>query len=110
MKEEQEKYIPNDDSEQEIDLLELAKKIWASRGFVLKFCLYGLIVGLVVAFSIPKEYTTTIKLAPEVASGKRPEAILEPWLHLPVFLPWEVLPRQSIRSFIQTLLPPSHFR
>ncbi len=72
MKEEQDKYTPNDDSEQEIDLLELAKKIWASRAFVLKFCLYGLIVGLVVAFSIPKEYTTTIKLAPEVASGKAP--------------------------------------
>lgn len=27
MKEEQEKYIPNDDSEQEIDLLELAKNM-----------------------------------------------------------------------------------
>ncbi len=60
------------DDEQEIDLLELARKLWDSRKFILKFCLAGLLVGLVVAFSIPKEYTTTIKLAPEVQSGKTP--------------------------------------
>lgn len=60
------------DDEQEIDLLELARKLWDSRKFILKFCLAGLLIGIVVAFSIPKEYTTTIKLAPEVVSGKVP--------------------------------------
>ena len=58
--------------EQEIDLLELARKLWDSRKLILKFCLAGVIVGLVVAFSIPKEYTTSIKLAPEASSGKTP--------------------------------------
>lgn len=64
--------IENKGDEQEIDLLELARKLWDSRKLILKFCLVGLVLGLVVAFSIPKEYTTSIKLAPEVTSGKMP--------------------------------------
>lgn len=57
--------------EQEIDLLELAGKIWADRRLVLKWCGIAVVVALVVAFSIPKEYTTTVMLAPEVAGGSR---------------------------------------
>lgn len=64
--------IDKNADEQEIDLLELARKLWDSRKLILKFCIVGLVVGLVVAFSIPKEYTTSIKLAPEVTSGKVP--------------------------------------
>lgn len=51
--------------EQEIDLLEIAAKLWRSRRTILKWCGFGAIAGLIVAFSIPKEYTTTIKIAPE---------------------------------------------
>lgn len=54
-----------EEEEQEIDLLELASKIWDSRKTILKWGAIGAVVGLVIAFSIPKEYTTTIKLAPE---------------------------------------------
>lgn len=61
---------PRDD-EQEIDLLELAQKLWADRKFILKIALFGVLAGLVVAFSIPKEYTTTIKLAPEFTDSKQ---------------------------------------
>ena len=50
---------------EEIDLLDLAKKIWARRIFVLKAAGIGAIAGLIIAFSIPKEYTTTVKMAPE---------------------------------------------
>ena len=57
--------------EQEIDLLELAGKIWADRRLVLKWCGIAVVVALVVAFSIPKEYTTTVMLAPEVEGGNR---------------------------------------
>ena len=57
--------------EQEIDLLELAGKIWADRRLVLKWCGIAVVVALVVAFSIPKEYTTTVMLAPEVEGGSR---------------------------------------
>ncbi len=55
--------------EQEIDLLELAARVWAERKLVLKWCGLAVVVGLVVAFSIPKEYTTTVTLAPETAQG-----------------------------------------
>ena len=60
----------NSNDEQEIDLLELAQKLWSNRKTILKWCGIGAVVGLVIAFSIPKEYTTTIKLAPEFSNSK----------------------------------------
>ena len=56
--------------EEEIDLLELALKVWAERKWILKCCGYAVIVGLVIAFSIPKEYTATATIAPELSDGK----------------------------------------
>ena len=56
--------------EQEIDLIELAKKLWKSRKFILKICGISLLVALVIAFSLPKEYTTTVMLAPEVNNSQ----------------------------------------
>lgn len=53
--------------EQEIDLIELAQKVWAERKLIFKWCGIAAIVGLVVAFSIPKEYSTSVTLAPESA-------------------------------------------
>ena len=45
---------PHDDEVQEIDLMDLAKKLWSARRFILKAAAYGIVVGLVVAFSIPR--------------------------------------------------------
>lgn len=56
--------------EKEIDLLELATNLWRNRRTVLKWCGIGAIVGLVVAFSIPREYVTTVKLAPETVNSR----------------------------------------
>ena len=56
--------------EEEIDLLELALKVWAERKWILKCCGYAVIVGLVIAFSIPKEYTTSVMIAPEASDNK----------------------------------------
>lgn len=53
------------DEEQEIDLLELAKKLWDSRRLIIKWGIIGAVAGIIIAFSIPKEYTTEIHLAPE---------------------------------------------
>lgn len=61
---------PQFQEEQEIDLLELAQKVWAERKFIFKACGYAVIVGLVIAFSIPKEYTATATIAPEASDGK----------------------------------------
>lgn len=49
----------------EIDLVELAQKVWDKRKMILRNTAIGAVVGIVVAFSIPKEYKTTVKLAPE---------------------------------------------
>ena len=56
--------------EQEIDLLELAKKLWAEKKLILKSCGWAALVGLVVGFSIPKEYEASVTLAPETTGGK----------------------------------------
>lgn len=57
--------------EAEIDLLELAMKLWQQRKKIIKWCVVGAILGIIVAFSIPKEYETSVKLAPEIASGSK---------------------------------------
>lgn len=54
--------------EKEIDLLALANKIWVNKKFILKALGVGFVIGLIIAFSIPKEYTTTVILTPESKS------------------------------------------
>lgn len=56
--------------EKEIDLLELAYKLWDKKKLILMWCMWGVLAGLIIAFSIPKEFTTSVKLAPEVKAGK----------------------------------------
>ena len=51
--------------EQEIDLLDLAQKLWRRRKSFYKTCGIAVVVALVVAFSIPKEYAVTVTLSPE---------------------------------------------
>lgn len=55
---------------QEIDLMELAQKVWAERKLVLKVCGIAAVIGLVIGFSIPKEYTTQILIAPESTTSR----------------------------------------
>lgn len=58
--------IPSQEhEEQEIDLIELAQKVWAERKLVFKACGIAALIGLIAAFSIPKEYSTSVTLAPE---------------------------------------------
>lgn len=56
--------------EEEIDLMELARKVWDERMLVLKVCGIAAVIGLIVGFSIPKEYTSTVLIAPESTSNK----------------------------------------
>lgn len=69
MKEESEEKNPQEE-EKEIDLLELAYKLWSQKKLLLVWCLWGALAGLIIAFSIPKEYTTEVKLAPESQSAR----------------------------------------
>lgn len=61
---------PQYNAEEEIDLMELAMKLWAEKKMILKACGWAALVGLVVAFSIPKEYESTVTLAPELNKGR----------------------------------------
>lgn len=56
--------------EKEIDLLELAYKLWDKRKTLLIWVMWGVLAGLIIAFSIPKEYSTSVKLAPEAQAGR----------------------------------------
>lgn len=51
--------------ELEIDFVELARCLWQERRFLLKILGIATFVALVIAFSIPKEYTTSVKFIPE---------------------------------------------
>jgi len=55
----------NKNENMEIDLLELVRQLWAKRIYILKVTAVAMITGLIVAFSIPREYTCTVKMAPE---------------------------------------------
>ena len=56
---------PPSSQEQEINLLELVKKVWDSRKLILRMCGIGAVVGLVIGFSTPKEYTASTLIVPE---------------------------------------------
>lgn len=56
--------------ESDIDLLALVRKLARARKEILRGCLAGAVAGLIIAFSIPKEYSVTVKLAPEIAGSK----------------------------------------
>lgn len=51
-----------------IDFLELAGRLWKKRKCIIWAGVIGAVVGLIIAFSIPKKYTVTVTLSPE--SGK----------------------------------------
>lgn len=55
---------PTGPSEDEIDLLALAKTVWINRKKVLTFTLGFMLVGLVVALLSPKEYTASSAFIP----------------------------------------------
>ncbi len=55
--------------EAEIDLIKLITDLWERRKSIFKGVGVGILVGLIVAFSIPKEYTSTAKLVPEFQSA-----------------------------------------
>ena len=57
--------IPQEEDELEIDLIEYARKLWAARKLLFKVAGIAVIVGVVIAFTTPKQYTVSVKLAPE---------------------------------------------
>ena len=58
------------DDELEIDLMELLRKVVGIRKKIYKAAGIGLIIGIIVAISIPKQYTVEVTLSPEMGNNK----------------------------------------
>ena len=58
------------DEEIEIDLMELLRKMIGIRKKIYKAAGIGLVIGLIVAISIPKKYTVEVTLSPEMGNNK----------------------------------------
>lgn len=56
---------PTAQTESQIELVELGRAIWARRRLILRYVIIGAVLGLIIGFSIPNTYTTSVKLAPE---------------------------------------------
>ncbi|WP_018127126.1 Wzz/FepE/Etk N-terminal domain-containing protein [Balneola vulgaris] len=56
------------DSEDEIDLIELAKTLWDNRTTIYKFLAVGFVLGILVALLSPKEYKAYATLMPEYST------------------------------------------
>ena len=52
----------------EIDIMELLRKLFKEWKLIAKWCGIAVVVGLVIGFSIPREYTANSKMAPESVS------------------------------------------
>ena len=62
--------MPPADDELVIDWMGILRKIIAIRKKLYKAAGIGLVIGIIIAFSIPKQYTVSVTLSPEVSSGK----------------------------------------
>ena len=52
-------------NEQEINLMEILHKIIGIRKTIYKAAGIGLLLGIIVGFSVPKKYTVNVTLSPE---------------------------------------------
>lgn len=55
----------------EINLLECIQKLWVERKLLTKSVCIAAVIGIIIAFSIPKVYTTTVVLSPETIRNNR---------------------------------------
>lgn len=61
------KQVPphQEEEEQEIDLMEYARKLWEARKTLLKAAGIAAVLGVVIALTTPRRYTVSVTLAPE---------------------------------------------
>ena len=69
-KETKQVYNNHNDEEIEIDLMDLFRKVIGIRKKIYKSAGIGLIIGIIVAVSIPKQYTVEVTLSPEMGNDK----------------------------------------
>lgn len=64
-----------DDDIAEIDWMEILRLLWDKRKILLKAMGIGLLVGVVVALSIPKKYTVSVTLSPELGTSSNSSSL-----------------------------------
>ena len=72
---EQTKNIDSDNQivkDDEIDLIEVAKTVWAGRKLILKVTAVFFVIGVIIAFGSKVEYEASCKLMPETQEGMKP--------------------------------------
>ena len=60
----------HNDEELEIDLMDLLRKVIGIRKKIYRAAGIGLVMGVIVAISIPKQYTVEVTLSPEMGNDK----------------------------------------
>lgn len=60
-----------ENDEQEIDWMDILRRIYAIRKTLYKAAGVGLILGIIIAVSIPKQYTVTVTLSPEMSGDTK---------------------------------------
>ena len=69
-KEIKQKQNNHSDEEIEIDLMDILHKIIGIRKSIYKAAGFGLVIGIIIAISIPKQYTVEVTLSPEMGGAK----------------------------------------
>ncbi len=64
-------YTPEENDEIEIDWAGYLRKLIAARKALLWSVLVGVVLGVIIAFSIPKEYTVDVTLSPEMGDQSK---------------------------------------
>lgn len=59
-----------ENDEQEIDWMDILRRIYAIRKTLYKAAGVGVVLGIIIALSIPKQYTVTVTLSPEMNGDK----------------------------------------
>ena len=67
---------PQKDEEVEIDLMDYARKLWNARKLLLKAAGIAAVVGIIIAFSIPRQYSVRVVLSPEASKMGRTSSSL----------------------------------
>lgn len=64
-----------EEEEMEIDLMEYVRKLWDVRKLLFKVAGIAAIVGIIIAFTTPKQYTVNVTLAPELGNSRRSSSL-----------------------------------
>lgn len=70
MEERDKDIVTQNQAEDEIDLIEIAAKLWTNRKFIIKTTLIFMAIGLCVAIFSPNEYTATTTMVPQTGDKK----------------------------------------